>query len=387
MKRINPFLREKPYLLLTSIYPFVIGNSEKAFKEARVILKIACLLNEQNTVPGSLSIESNFVRRLLLSNDDFIKEGNLILDLRSSCNSFSELLKEKAGLIDIHDVRIAANHFDKICKTTISFNAPETSNQLKGNIKYYLNYFISKAKKQEVKDTLHKSLEEIDSVKGFLSLEMAKKILEGSYLSTRLKNIATMLYCKAGADVTNSLPLLTNNIWEASFIRHKTEPETNQNYNLRNIANASVLEFFAIRNDAIDKLEPKEIIDIRNEPLTSQYINELDAVIKESKKIIEEQEEPIAKKYSKQLKDLSVAIQNRIYEKCKQERKRVSKEAKVIHTIEEVAGLVIPFIGTAKKGITSLSQTIAKKYDIAWLDYSTTPLSTYVAKYRDKVIG
>jgi hypothetical protein len=384
MKRINPFIREKPYLLLTSIYPFIIGNSANAFQEARIILKASCLLHEKTTIPGSLAIENPFIRDLLLENEEFIKQGNLMLDLRSTCNSFSDLINEKA--INNPYIEIAANHFDNICKSSLSFDAPETSNQFKDDLRKYLLHFINISRKQEVKEQLSSSLLVIENKTGFLTLEGAKKALEGTYLSSRLKNIAIMLYCKAGADVTNSQPLLTENIWASSLIHKTTIPDIHRSHSLRYIADAAVMEYFAIRNEAIDKLSPEEILDIRNEPLTSQYIKELDKSIEESKKIFE-QKGYIGNKVAKDTKKLSKIIRDKIHEKCSGEQKRVFRENKVKYAIEEAGGVVVPFISTAKKGITRLSRTMAKKYKISLLDYTTSPLSTYVSRFQKKIIG
>ena len=148
MKRIDPFERIHPYLLLTSVYPFVIGHTDESFRKARTILKISCLLHDEVTLPGSLAIENIFIRDLLLQNEEFIKNGNLILDLRSSCKSFTDLMSEK----NIEDpcVAIAANRFDNICKTTISFDAINTTTQFRNNlIEYNIPYTKLKLEKEE----------------------------------------------------------------------------------------------------------------------------------------------------------------------------------------------------------------------------------------------
>ena len=180
MKRIDPFERIHPYLLLTSVYPFVIGHTDESFRKARTILKISCLLHDEVTLPGSLAIENIFIRDLLLQNEEFIKNGNLILDLRSSCKSFTDLMSEK----NIEDpcVAIAANRFDNICKTTISFDAINTTTQFRNNLIEYLIYFISVSRKNEVKEKLQQSLVTIENWTSFLTLENAKKTVSGTYL-------------------------------------------------------------------------------------------------------------------------------------------------------------------------------------------------------------
>lgn len=384
MKRINPFERDNPYLLLTSVYPFIIGHTAEAFQKARTILKISCLLHNEITLPGSLAIENIFIRDLLLQNEEFLKNGNLILDLRSSCKSFSDLMSEKN--IENPYIAIAANHFDSICKSTISFDASNTTNQFKTDLIGYLRHFISVSRKNEVKEKLQLSLKTIEDWPSFLTLENAKTALSGTYLTTKLHNIATMLYCKAGAEVTNSQPLLTENIWLSSLVNSSTPCKINENHSLRYLADSAVMEFFAIRNDAIDKLSAEEIIEIRSEPLTLSYIKELDSSIEESKKIYESNG-IINANIAREAKKISEIIIGRIYQKCSREKKSNSRENKVIHLIEEAGGVVVPGISTAKKGLTSLSRTMAKKFNLPLLEYTTTPISTYVSRFQNKIIG
>lgn len=371
-------------MLLTSVYPFIAGHNAEAFQKASTILKISCLLHDEITLPGSLAIENIFIRDLLLQNDAFLKNGNLILDLRSSCNSFSDLMSEKN--IENRSTEIAAEHFDTICKSTISFDAPNTTNQFKTDIIKYLKYFISASRKNKVKEKLQQSLEMIGNWPSFLTLEDAKTALRGTYLTPKLHNIAILLYCKAGADVTNSQPLLTEKIWLSSIVNNSAPYATNENHSLRYLADSAVMEFFAIRNDAIDKLSAEEIIEIRKEPLTRSYIKELDNSIEESKKTYEASG-IISAGIAKDTQKISETLRNRIYEKCSREKKTSSRENKIIHLIEEAGGAVVPGISTAKKGLTKLSRTMAKKYNLPILEYTTTPISTYVSRFQKKIVG
>src|SRR3954464_3622176 len=98
-------------ILMSSIYPFISGGGIDAHRRARATLKVDCLLHERATIPGSLAVGDPFIRALVVSHLEFVRSGDLVLDLREECGTFSALAAERYP--GSADAARAAERFDR----------------------------------------------------------------------------------------------------------------------------------------------------------------------------------------------------------------------------------------------------------------------------------
>jgi len=386
MQHRDPHTFDRPLLLLSDVYPFISGDDEAAFRRARITMKLACLLHEKSTLAGSMVLEKPFLRNLVLSQQGFLKSGALVLDLRDECQSFNRLADIKFGPSVPDDLRRAADILDSVCKEVVIFSPSTTSHQYVSELRECLVDLHRRARCPNVRSSLEKGIERLDTLSGTLRYEDAAKLVDDTYIRRKVGNLAKLLYATIGARVTHSVPLLPVSVWRAadtSWVENRGEMSDRTD---RVIADGAVMEYFAVDAMAIDRLSPEEIVDLRNEPLTSAYIRELDEASEQGRREFETRG-CADRELVSLVKERQELIRQQVYKRCESERRHQGREGKIIHVVEEVGGTVVPFVATGKKVLAKLARTAASRHErLAWLDYTTTPISAYVTRHQERLM-
>jgi len=353
--------------------------------QARVNLKLICLLHDSVTLPGSLAIEDSFVRVLLTQLLPFVNSGILKLDLRSSCNSFNDLAAQKFPDEPPIYVSRMAELLDKTCKETLLFDANNASQQYINELSIVLDSFHAKSRRRTVESEIEKAINRLSEADGVLTLQEALELLQNTYLDKKFKALAKLLYSTIGAKVTNSQAVIPSRLWQdALSISNKLLVST-LNATPRQLADNAVMDYFSVDSQAVDKLGALDIIELKQEPLTNRYIKELDNAIEAATDSLGS-DGRIEADIVGLAEDRAEEIRKAIHARCQRERRNLKLESYLFGAVDEAGGFFggLVGIGPIKKGLTILSRKMAKKNKrMEWLDYTSAPLVTYVSRYRD----
>lgn len=386
MKLIYPETLSHPPLRLSSAYPFISGTSKSAFQNARISLKLSCLLHDRVTLPTSLVVKNPFLRTLIVENTDFLRSGSLLLDMRATSGSLRNHIVSKYGSEARPDDIAIAEFLESESSAAMLYDESKAAGKVKTYVLAALRAFRERARKAAIQHQVDIVIRAVESLNGVPTLEQTADILNGSYLSSQMRKVAHFIYCAVGAEITNGVPLITSELWEAANI---SAPKIAYiglgNTGYRDVADAAVMDYFAVRRDAIDRLNASDIIELRSEPLTHRYIAELDAAISEANDAFSATG-AVPTSLTQDSTQLASEIEKRIIARCQAERRRDSRDSKVLYVIDEVGGAFIPFVATAKKGMAKLARTTARRTGAGWIDYTTTPISTHVTRFHTKVV-
>lgn len=375
-----------PPLRLSSAYPFISGTSKSAFQNARITLKLSCLLHDRVTLPTSLVVKNPFLRTLIIENTDFLRSGSLLLDMRETSGSLRNHIVSKYGSEACPDDLAVAEFLESESSAVMLYDESKAAVKVKTYVLSALRAFRERARKAAVQHNVDIAIRAVESLNDVPTLEQTEDILNGTYLSSQMRKVAHFIYCAVGAEITNGVPLITNGLWEAANISAAKVAHIGfGTTGYREVADAAVMDYFAVRRDAIDRLNALDIIELRSEPLTHRYIAELDATISEANDAFKATGD-VPLSLAKESRQLASQIEKRIITRCQAERRRDSRDSKVLSVIDEVGGAFIPFVATAKKGMAKMARTIARKTGAGWIDYTTTPISTHVTRFHTKVL-
>ena len=386
MKVLYPETLTHPPLRLSSAYPFVSGTGKSAFQNARITLKLSCLLHDHVTLPTSLVVKNPFLRTLIIENTDFLRSGSLLLDIRETSGSLRNHIVAKYGSEARPDDLATAEFLESKSLVAMLYDESKAAVKVKTYVLEALRAFRKHARKVAVQNNVDIAINAVESLNDVPTLDQTANILDGTYLSSQMRKVAHFIYCAVGAEITNGVPLITDGLWEAANISDVKISHIGLGATeYRGVADAAVMDYFAVQRDAIDRLNASDIIELRAEPLTHHYITELDAAISEANDAFKKKG-IIPQSLAKQSKQLVSEIENRIIARCQTERQCNSRDSKILHVINEIGGAFIPFVTTAKEGMAKIARTIARKTGSGWIDYTTTPIITHVTRFHDKVL-
>lgn len=381
MERIDPFKSDKEFILPCSIYPFFCRETQDSFSKGQILLKTACLLHDKITLPGSVLVESEFLTGLLAINNAFIKEEIVIIDLRSGCNSFSDLIKTKYDNQITEDLKRRAEFFDSIITKTIIFDPIDTSNLFREKVKDFILASKSRARNKRILNELNYAYEEISSSKYMFNLNFVRSLRFKTYFKNEIWKAARVLYSVIGAAVTNSDAMLPKPYLSLldKFSEDFRIPSTGDVSPLE-AGHSAVLSYFSINSEAIDKLSASEIIEFKNENPMRMLLKELDSIIMEAENNYKKNRF-INSSLESKCKRIASEISKLVYQRCEKEKKRLKIEKTVLHFLEEGAGKVIPFLSSIKKGIIWIGRRLSRKKHLRWLEKTSAPLHYYANEF------
>ena len=384
MKRVDPRLASQPYILPCNIYPFIIGTNIQAYTQARVNLKLTCLLHDNIALPGSLAMESEFIRALIVELFPFVEEGIIKFGLRSSCNSFSDLASQKYISQPSQNVLRMAELLDTTCKETLLFDATNTSSNYIMELSAFLRHIHTKARKSNIKSTVESALETLAETNGVFTLQDALKLIKNTYLDAQFKSVAKLLYSTIGAKMINSQAIIPSALWRNATSLSEDLSIISLSKAPRQIADNAVMDYFTIDSNAIDKLSAKDLFELKKEPHTAKYIRELDQAVDEVTKL-SDSDKNLDTAIIELANDRVREIKKAIYKRCQKEEKKLKVESYVFGATDEAASILGGMVGVGpiKQGLTTLARKIAKKSKkLEWLDYTSAPLVSHVSRFR-----
>ncbi len=395
MRRIDPFSLPNPGLLPCNVYPFICGTGEDSYAIARASLKLCSLLHESIHLPGSVALQDPFVQALMIELAPFLENGQLRLDLRSSCASFSDLVSVKYSGSAPDEISRMAAFLDTKCKAALSFDAANTATGYSEDMIKVAREALQRARSQEVIAALNRAISFLHDRGPNLSIDTASSLMMGTRLHSRFRAVAKLFYSIHGAKVTNSDPIIPLQLWQTSFplIRHthfpdEFGPKLPLGTDLE-LANDVVMDYFSIEASHIDKLNAHQIIELKSEPMTERYIRELNDAIRQATLAIQ-REEGITD-ITRLARDRANLIRRSVQAKCKNEEKRIHRESWIFGTASEIGGLASDYVagtGFIRSGLTTLARRLARKHKtLAWLDYTSAPLITHVSRLRGYIFN
>jgi len=394
MIHIDPFSGSFRHLLPCDIYPFLSGGGENNYARARTSLKLSCLMHEFVHLPGSFVLEDQFVGALALEVLPFIESGDIKLDLRNNCGSYSHLAYIKYGGKPPVNIEKMALLLDNTCKSALSFDPLSTSFQFSSLLGDFAKHLLGNVTDENLSLKIEEAIKGIEANKFSLTLSLAESYMKDTILYPRFRAATHLYYSIVGARVTNSEPIIPFHLLESTMIddgkviTKGTDPRImlDARQSSRNFSNNVVMDYFTIDSNLIDKLDARTLLDFKREPMTSWYIRELDEATTKILAIGSEEKE--IKDAHSLAKDRATLIQAGFRKKCSRLKKKREKEEKVLLFLEEVGGTLgnLSFVGPLKSGVTKLARYLAKKEPrLAWLDYSSSPIITYVSRFRDLI--
>jgi hypothetical protein len=394
VKRINPFDSSQPYLLPCNVYPFICGSGQREYVLARTNLKLCCLLHDNVHFPGSIAVENPFVRDLALDIMPFLEAGTVKLDLRSSCTSFSELVRTKFDERAAPQAVRMAELLDARCPSVLFFDARDTAASYAKELGEVVRILRRRARDPSVVSHLDRASDFLLATRSSLPLVDVEGLLKGTHLNHRFATIARVLYSLHGARVTNSEAVLPDSIWNKAFPRgtkdvdisaRKLTPKASSDLQF---ANEVVMDYFAVDAGHIDKLSATAILDLKREPLTNRYIRELNDAVSEASRQSRKQED--FTDTFELIRDRAVLIRSVVRNRCESERRALKRESLVLGATDEVGGIAGGLFGLSflRKGYVSLARRLARKHhQLAFLDYTSTPLVTHVSRFQQLLAG
>jgi hypothetical protein len=371
-------------VLMSSVYPFISGGGLDAIRRARATLKVDCLLHEKATLPGSLALCDEFIRALVMSNLDFVRSGDLVLDLRNECSCFADLARLKYGSKLAVEIAKVAECYDSNAAHLLRFSATDTSSQFKTGMLDHLRSLLIKVKKREIRGLLESRIQHWENAERMFTLDDACALGARTHYAAHLRKVAHYYYCVIGGQVVQAAAQVPKALWQAA---NKGIPGMLQEEGPRDplsLAHASVLEYFAIDLQQIDRLTPQQILELKNEGLIIQVRRELMNLVAQAQTQVWDGEiDPAVVGYTK---ELSSEIRRLVSERCSRERGREKWENRASRLLEESCGLFVPGLSVAKSAIKRFGAGLCKWTGMQRLDFSTTPFVDYQARLQSRIV-
>jgi hypothetical protein len=97
MEFIDPTREPGSRVVLAGLYPLIRGTEPYDADASLASLNAECLVQAECTIPGSMVLEEPDLQKLILANQELLRDGVLVLDLRNTVKSFHQLAKEQYG--------------------------------------------------------------------------------------------------------------------------------------------------------------------------------------------------------------------------------------------------------------------------------------------------
>lgn len=277
---------ERNTCVLSCVFPGVREYNSTPLQGRRhtqAALATALMLNEKVSIPGSLALTDPIVRRLVMESLPYLQAGIFCIDLRSSCQSFSDLIKEKKILDPLAEE--AARSLDKNKIAPIYFEAGSTSEIFRNRLLEFLSN-ISEEEYFRKADIV--KIENVASYlrnePGILSLAKLMERTPGkrSAVDRRIAAAIHYFYSTIGAEVSKADAQIPFSLWSAAINGKRADgPE----FDDRTQAHSSVMTLLQLQPAALLELSQKDLIKLRREGLVHQIRAIIDDAISESEKL------------------------------------------------------------------------------------------------------
>lgn len=355
MNRIDPYQSEKRYLRPLAIYPDGKKGGISDPISARADLKLAALLYDNLTLPASTSIQVPALRSILLQLGPLLQNSLIVLSMRSSVNSFSELVDAKHGLPELEIRKQAANFFDYICPSTIGFDQSAASQNFLSALKERMKIDLDSTRFGSFSEIIANFIGSSEISKPYENLIDA---FDGHTYRARFLAHCKIAYSVAGAANANSDVILPRSLVSSSIKDASLQQGSRRDRGLEE-AHIALLDYFSLDSRILHKVDAFDILELKASSLFERLLEDLREGIAEAEEL----------GGTNFLEDRKFQIQQVIHQKADKELKRKQRLDFASAAGEDVAmiggGLLIGAlayvpVNLVKMGVSKLAK-ISKK--------------------------
>lgn len=392
MEFILPSNNREDRIVLADLYPFV----REVDYGGDALLRAEVLVQEQCTIPGSMALEEPSIRSLIQRNLPLLKCGALVLDMRNTVRSFNQLKEDKFGREADDDIHRMADLLDEHCLKVIHFDPTENAKFYGNNLKSFVNSCHAKANLTAEKKALDKILNDLERLQGELTYNVAERFRTGSKtLDAKILSAVKFFYCVTGADFVNGTVQVPQYLWEAvsdpAEIAYIGDQYITGSTDL-SVAHHAVLDHFAFSVDALERLTPEDIVELREEGATRVMVDDLKKIVLETQLEFSNAGAHISHNLD-EIKNYRAKITDREKEQSLKQAKRKSTSIIGEMGIDEIAALAasnlegfIPGFSPMRKGLLYLGRIISREgKTFRRADLTMSPIHTYFSRLQERV--
>lgn len=374
--------KQSDVVLLSSIYPFISGDH--SYMRARLQLKTASLLYGRIAMAATVLMKSQLLCQLVHECGAFVKARVLQLDVREGFDSLYSFSKHeqfgpyKQLLPYIHAI-------DDLLPALIRYKAAPVAGLYVGMLREYVRRYRARARAANVIDILDQALARLNAAGDTFTVEEASQLCHGCYLGERFAQIARVSYCLIGGQVIDASPSLPEGAWRRLDDRVPLLNLSNLNAALIESADQFVLEWFSLDPSTIDRLTAEEVLDLRSQVSTEQYLAELHEAVSAVEASVKAGTVPA--KVASEALQLQNALKARVYERCNRDTKKSKTERRLMGGFDEASGLGMDGSGMLRKAGVRIGNAIARRTGARILEMTTTPITAYVGNLSGKARG
>lgn len=270
--------------VLSSVFPGVREYNSTPLQgrnHARAALATALMLNDRVSIPGSLALTDPIARRLVMDSMPYLQAGIFCIDIRSTCQSFSDVIKEKKVIDPLAEE--AARSLDKNKIAPVHFEADTTSEIFRNRLLQFLSGISAEGSIRKP------DIAKIDNFASYLRNEpgilSTTKLLDKVHgkrnaIDRRIVAAIHYFYTTIGAEVLKAEAQIPFSLWSAAITGKSVDGPT---FDERTQTHSSFMTLLQLQPTAILELSPKELIKLRQEGLVHQIRTIIDDAISESK--------------------------------------------------------------------------------------------------------
>jgi len=285
MEFIDPATQPGERVVLAGLYPLLSVSSSYDMSGSSAVLKAECLVQDVCTVPGSMVIESPALQKLVLDNQELLSSGILVLDLRNSAKSFSDLIQQKYANSASDDMRKTAELLDQTCSRVLHYSAEVTSDAYKNHMTGYLSRLMDISQTGLEKKAIAKLIETIRRQKSYLRYRDAAELKTNiSRLDERISAAARFFYCACGGEVLHATVQVPQDLYAVVHLGSSVSqinPSAITAATDLGVAHNAILEHFAIQQAALRRLKLKDILELRADGATRRTVSRLRNIVSE----------------------------------------------------------------------------------------------------------
>ena len=362
-------------LLLASLYSFFRGADN--LRSAAAALKLAVLCHPRVTLATTMVFHDRALWQLLEQHEAFLHSGALVLDRRTSVTSFrAAALHPQFAQVD--GVSTFAAYLDRVSSGhAIAYEAAGAAVSLSAMLGAHLQSRLERARSRHVRSALREALARLADVGDTFSLADASRLCADTYLAPQVANHARYFYCIVGAKAVGATAVVPQRSWQG-VVRNAPAARLEGLPDRVAEADALVMNWFGLDVELLGRLTPEEVLSLKAEGLTQQYLGVLRECIAECQRRFDAHADPRAA--AAEGADVLATLQAHIASRCEAERKWRFAQAGATTLVDEGVGVLVPGFGLARKGMAWIGQTMTRRAKSRTLDRSLTPMTSYVER-------
>jgi hypothetical protein len=374
--------QQSDVVLLSSIYPFISGD--QSYLHARLQLKTASLLHGRVAIAATVLMKSKLLCQLVHECGAFVKEKVLQLDVREGFDSLYSFSKHDQ-FSQYKQLLPYIDAIDDLLPALIRYKAAPVARQYVVMLRDYIGVYRARARATKVIDILDRALARLDAAGDTFTVEEASVLCDGCYLSDRFAQVARVLYCIIGGQVIDASPSFPEGAWRRLDDRVPILDLSNLNAALIESADQFVLEWFSLDPSTIDRLTAEEILELRGQVSTEQYLTALREAVRVVEASVKAGTVPAS--VANEALQLQNALKARVYERCNRDTKKSKIEQHLIGGFDEAGGLGMDGSGLLRKAGVRIGSAIARRAGARILEKTTTPITAYIGNLSAKARG